>query len=148
LFAGSSFRRLQLWSDAHGKDFAIRLSNEQDFRVVSNPAAKYTKLVEEAEYFDDMDYDWKYLLEHWTGVKNGSIRLLDIGDGKERPATIHWIDLPDDASINNGKKKQAKRTKPKPLLKCHYCMLSYNSKKERSEHEALWHAEKTGKGSS
>ncbi|MEO9294270.1 MAG: hypothetical protein ABI347_01575 [Nitrososphaera sp.] len=142
MFSSSNFRRLQLWSDAHGKDFAVRLSNESDFRVVSNPAAKYTKLVEEAEYFENMDYDWKYLLEHWAGVKNGSIRLLDTGNEKEQPAKINWIDLPDDASINNCKKKRVKRTKAKPLLKCHYCMLSYNSEKERSEHEVLWHAEK------
>lgn len=142
MFFGSGFRRLQLWSDAHGKDFAIRLSNESDFKVVSNPAAKYTKLVEEAEYFNDMDYDWKFLLEHWVGVKNGSIRLLDIEDRREPPVTVNWMDLPDDASINNGKRKRVKRTKPKPLLKCHFCMLSYNSEKERSEHEALWHVEK------
>lgn len=135
-------RKIQFWSDAMGKEFAVRLSNDRDFRAVSNPAAKYTKLVEEAEYFSDMKYDWKFLLEFWTGVKNGSIRPLDIGDGREEPATINWIDLPDDASLNNGKKKHVKRTKPKPLLKCRYCMRSYNSEKERQEHELVWHSKK------
>ncbi|MEM2139465.1 hypothetical protein [Nitrososphaera sp.] len=65
-----------------------------------------------------------------------------MGNGREQPDRTDWIGPPDD-SINNGKKRQVKRTKPKPLLKCHYCMLSYNSEKERSEHEALWHTEKT-----
>jgi hypothetical protein len=67
---------------------------------------------------------------------------LDTGDGREQHAPINWIDLPNNTSIDNGKKKRIKGAKPKPLLKCHYCMLSYNSEKERSEHEALWHTEK------
>ena len=134
-------RKLQLWSDARGKEFAVRLSNETDFKAVSDPSAKYTKLVEEAEYFSDMDYDWKFLLDHWIGVKNGSIKPLDYdGDGKKpNPASF---DLADDASINRGKPERTKRGKPKPLLKCRYCVLSYNSEKERSEHELTWHAEK------
>lgn len=150
MFPGPDVRKkIQFWSDARGKEFAVRLSNEPDFRAVSNLAVTYVKLVDEAEYFDDMAYDWKYLLDHWTGVKNGSIRLLDLEDGREQqPAAINLADLQSDTSIIGGKKiKRTRRTKPKPPLKCHYCMLYYNSEKERSEHEALWHMEKKKRSS-
>ncbi len=130
-----------------GKEFAVRLSSDYDFRAVSNPSVKYTKLVEEAGYFSDMDYDWNFLLEHWMGVKNGSVRLLDDdGRGGRRPLRPAAFDLPDvDNDVSAVKKpngRGAKREKPKPLLKCRYCMLSYNSEKERHEHEVTWHAEK------
>lgn len=127
-------RRLQLWSDASQENFAVRLSNELSFRAASNPDASYTVLVDEAEFFDDMEYDWNYLLTHWTGVKNGEIKLVDAVDEKRQPVEI---DLFDDV---NGKRVQGE--KPKPILKCNYCMLSYGSGKERREHEAIWHAEK------
>lgn len=134
-------RKIQFWSDARGKEFAVRLSNEPDFRAVSNPDANYTKLVEEAEYFSDMDYDWKYLLDHWTGVKNGSIKLLDYdGQDKPNPASFDLADVFPSIEKPNG--RRAKRERSKPLLKCRYCMLSYNSEKERHEHELSWHSGK------
>lgn len=148
MFSGSSFHKLQLWSDAYERGFAVRLSNEQVFRAVSNPAAKYTKLVEESEYFIDLDYDWKYLLEHWVGMRNGSITLTDVGDGKKSltpPAVFDLTDA-DTFTVKKLKRERAKREKPQLPKKCRYCMLSYNSEKERQEHEVAWHYEKMGEG--
>ncbi|MEM3095064.1 MAG: hypothetical protein QXX64_05445 [Nitrososphaera sp.] len=145
MFFNPGIRKIQLWSNAQGKEFAVRLSSDHDFRAVSNPAAKYTKLVEEADYFSDMDYDWRYLLEHWRGVKNGNVKLLpdDDGDGKNpHPAAFDLPDVDDVSAVKKPNGRGAKREKPKPLLKCRYCMLSYNSEKERHEHEVTWHAEK------
>jgi len=147
VFPGPGVRKIQFWSDARGKEFAVRLSNEPDFRAVSNPAADYTKLVEEADYFSDMNYDWNFLLEYWMGVKNGSIRPLDYDDGNEPNSPS--FELADAfTSIEKPDGRLAKREKPKPVLKCHYCMLSYNSEKERHKHELAWHAEKIRKDSS
>ena len=145
MFFNPGIRKIQLWSDARGKEFAVRLSNDQDFKAVSNPAADYTKLVEEADYFGDMDYDWRYLLEHWIGVKNGSVKILDDDGrgGKPRPAAFDLPDADNDTfAVKKPNGRGAKREKPKPLLKCRYCMLSYNSEKERQKHEVGWHSEK------
>lgn len=122
-------RRLQLWSDANQENFAVRLSNESNFRAATSPAASYILLIDEAEFLHDMEYDWNYLLMHWTGVKNGKIKLVDSID-EEQP--IRNVPL-------NGKDATEK---PKAILKCHYCGLLYSSEKKRSEHEATWHAEK------
>lgn len=139
-------RKLQLWSDARGKEFAVRLSNETDFKAASNPAAKYTKLVDEAEYLSDLEYDWQFLLSHWVGVKDGTIKLLD-NDGK-KPDPVPF-DLTDAfASIQKPNGRRTRREKPKPALKCRFCSLSYNTEKERREHELAWHSEKVKKDAS
>lgn len=141
MFPGHGVHKIQFWSDAGGKEFAVRLSNEPDFRAISNPSVKYIKLVEEADYFSDMNYDWNFLLEYWIGVKNGNIKPLDYDDGN-RPNSASF-DLADAFTpIEKPNGRLIKREKPKPVLKCHYCMLSYNSEKERREHESFWHAEK------
>jgi hypothetical protein len=146
VFPSHGVLKIQLWSDARGKEFAVRLSNDHDFKAVSNPAVDYTKLVEEADYFSDMDYDWSFLLEYWMGVKNGSIKLFDLNGKKEpRAPALDWTDM--QSSPAKTDKKRVKREKPKPLLKCRYCMLSYNSEKERQEHELIWHSEKLQKDS-
>jgi len=121
MLPGSDSRKLQLWSDSRRKEFAVRLSDQHDFKAVSNPDAKYTKLVDEAEYFSDTKYDWKFLLEHWSGVINGSIRLVD-NDGSKDPEPIPF-DLVDALTpMKKPKRQRAQREKPKPLLKCRYCM--------------------------
>lgn len=140
MWPGSDTRKLQLWSDACGKEFAVRLSNEHDFKAASNPDAKYTKLVDEAEYFSDMKYDWKFLLHHWAAVINGSIRLVDY-DGRKNPDPLPF-DLADAFESKNLNGRRARREKPKPPLKCRFCKLSYNTEKERREHELTWHSEK------
>jgi hypothetical protein len=131
------------------EEFSVRLSNDRDFRAVSNPAAKYTELVEEAEYFSDMKYDWKFLLGYWTSVRNGRIEPFDL-NGKEESDSLDSAASDLTSSMQAAPAKagsgKVRRKKSRPILKCHYCMLSYNSEKERSEHESLWHAEKKMKG--
>jgi hypothetical protein len=142
--SGPGILKIQFWSDARGREFAVRLSNEPGFRAASNPDAKYTELIEEEDYFSDLDYDWRFLLAYWMGVKNGNIKLFDRNGKKELPApALDWTNM--QSSIDSTDKKMVKRSKPKPLLKCHYCMLSYNSEKERHEHELTWHEEKMKK---
>lgn len=148
VFPGHDLRRIQFWSDAQGKEFAVRLSNEPDFRAVSNPSVKYTRLVEEADYFSDMNYDWNFLLEHWMGMKKGSIKLLDDDNDGDKPNSVSF-DLADVFTpIKKRNGRPAKRSKPKPVLKCRYCMLYYDSEKKRREHESRWYAEKIRKDSS
>ena len=140
MWTTSGSRNLQLWSDGRGKEFAVKVSNEAGFKAASNPAAEYTNLVDEAEYFDDMKYDWQFLLNHWTSVMNGSIKVLN-NDGREPPPLpFDLTEVP--APIQKPKERRARREKVKPLLKCHYCKLSYNTEKERRYHELFWHSDK------
>lgn len=141
MWPASDSRKLQLWSDSRGKEFAVRLSNEHDFKAVSNPDAKYTELVDETDYLSDTKYDWKFLLEHWAAVINGSIRIVD-NDGRKDPDPIPFDLTEALAPMKKLDGRKARREKPKPLLKCHYCMLSYNTEKERRNHELTWHSEK------
>jgi hypothetical protein len=139
MWSGSYSRKIQLWSDSHEKEFAVKLSDQADFKAVSNPTAKYTKLVDEAEYFSDLEYDWQFLLSHWAGVRDGSIKLLD-NEGK-KPGAVPF-ELTDALAPIKKQEKRARREKPRPPLNCRFCKLSYNTEKERREHELAWHSDK------
>ena len=136
-------RKIQLWSDRREEEFAVKLSNEAGFRAASNSAVEYTKLVDEAEYFRDLEYDWQFLLNHWTGVKNGSTRLPNNGAKEPQSPSLDLVETL--ASIRKPSRKRVTRQKPRPPLKCHFCMLSYNTERERREHELEWHSDKRKK---
>jgi hypothetical protein len=127
--------RLQLWSDPAQEHFAVRLSGDVNFRAVSNPGASYIMLVDEADFFYDMEYDWNYLLTHWMSVRNGEIKIVDADEEVGHVKS----ESPDRLDGKRGQKDE-----PKANLKCRFCELCYKSEKSRSEHEAAWHADKVG----
>jgi hypothetical protein len=61
-------KKLQLWSNSPGSEYAIRLKGESNFLAATkeSPLTQYTNLVEEADYLEDMRYNWGYTLKHWT----------------------------------------------------------------------------------
>lgn len=138
MWQGSENRKIQLWSDAHRKEFAVKLSNHPDFKAASNPAAKYTELVDEAEYLVDLEYDWQFLLDHWARINGGSTRLIDIYE--KNPDRMPF-DLTRVLAPIKKSNRRPRMEKPKPPLQCRFCKLSYNTERERREHELAWHSE-------
>lgn len=142
MFPGTESRWVQLWSDAKGKEFAVKISDEPDFRAATNPAAKYTNLVDETEYFSDVEYDWQFLLTHWVSIQDRNNRL---GHDEEKRADTRPFpfDLANESvsneSISGGRNRGEK---PHTKLKCRFCKLSYNTERERREHEHAWHPNK------
>jgi hypothetical protein len=61
-------KKLQLWSDSSKNEYAIRVKGEPNILAATNESQliEYTVLVEEADYLEDMRYDWGYTLKHWT----------------------------------------------------------------------------------
>lgn len=61
-------KKLQLWSNSSGSEYAIRLKGEPNCLAATkeSPSIQYTDLVEEADYLEDMRYNWGYTLKHWT----------------------------------------------------------------------------------
>jgi hypothetical protein len=82
-------KKIQLWSDEGGKEFAVCISTEQNvFRASTNSSARYVKLIEEAEYLEGEKYDWMYLLGRWADSRSGSwigTALLDVPSGPVTP---------------------------------------------------------------
>jgi hypothetical protein len=61
-------KKLQLWSNSSGNEYAICLEGESNFLAATkeSPSTHYTELVEEADYLEDLKYDWVYTLKQWT----------------------------------------------------------------------------------
>ena len=102
-------KKIQLWSDSEGKEFAVCISSEQNaFRVSTDARAMYVRLVEESEYIEGEKYDWKYRLGRWIGSGSGMPR------GAESRAS-------EQGQIVERKKRHADES----TLKCHFCGLMY-----------------------
>ena len=130
-------KRIQLWSDSEGKEFAVCISSEQNvFRASTDSRAKYVRLVEESEYIEGEKYDWKYLLGRWVDSGSGSC----IGTVLPRDAGT-----PQTGDAQGQKAERKKYHADALTLKCHFCGLTYTREKERKNHERAWHASKAGK---
>jgi hypothetical protein len=63
---------LQLLSNSSGSEYAIFLEGESNFLAATkeSPSTQYTDLVEEADYLEDLKYDWEYTLKQWISNHN------------------------------------------------------------------------------
>lgn len=59
-----SFKMIQLWTNQDQNQYAIRLEGKSDLLAATNQNALYTELVEESDYFEELEYDWDYTLKH------------------------------------------------------------------------------------
>lgn len=64
----TKLQKIQIWSNANGSEFAIRLNTDimDSFRAVTKQKEKYIRIVEETEYMHDMKYEWDYTLKYWV----------------------------------------------------------------------------------
>jgi hypothetical protein len=75
-------KTLQLWTNADRTEYAIYVeksksdktsgsgnNNNNKLIVQTNNDGniKYSRLLDESDYLEDLEYDWKYTLEHWIG---------------------------------------------------------------------------------
>jgi hypothetical protein len=136
-------QKIQIWTNERGTEYALGLSNRPgEFKAMSDPGAVYIQLVEEVDYYPDMQYYWKFTLGHWMDIRNGKVKL-----GAEEPSgrTDNYLLESDFPQRVNPKRIGAGVVKPKGLVKCRFCDLWYDTVKERTEHEKEWHADKMKK---
>jgi hypothetical protein len=83
-------RKIQLWTNTHQNEFAIRLTPDSEMLITSdndsntflastNPKADYITVVAETDYFEDLKHGWEYTLRHLVeqyrqGIRNISLR--------------------------------------------------------------------------
>jgi hypothetical protein len=143
-------RKIQIWSNSHGNEFAIRLDTDIDFRAVTNPDETYEKIVDESPYLEDMHYDWNYTLGWWINGNNGNGKIGSEPTKMLKPSfhlgSLNGDDNNSDANVMIARKSSNGRgghiKKSKPNLKCHYCGLMFTGQEARSDHEKAWHANK------
>lgn len=55
---------MQLWSDVHLSEFAIRF--ESQFVVKPSENANFDIMIDESPYKDGCNFDWRYTLAQWV----------------------------------------------------------------------------------
>ena len=135
-------RKIQLWTNRHQNEFAIRLttdsetlatSNENDDRNIflasTDANEDYIRVVAETDYFEPLKHGWEYTLKTLIERYKHEISIMS---------------LQNVASPNNKKvdKIQSHDTIPIKLIayiKCRYCDSEFNTEEEKNEHELEQH---------
>ena len=135
-------RKIQLWTNRHQNEFAIRLttdsetlatSNENDDRNIflasTDANEDYIRVVAETDYFEPLKHGWEYTLRTLIERYKHEISIMS---------------LQNVASPNNKKvdKIQSHNTIPIKLIayiKCRYCDSEFNTEEEKNEHELEQH---------
>jgi hypothetical protein len=131
-------KKIQLWSDENGSEFALCFSGTSDaFLAKTSPNSHYVRMVEEAEYIEGERYDWPYMLTKWIDSRSGEGIATWVPHISDAVSRRQSIEVPGQKAA---RKKRKKYTKQTPTLKCHFCGLMYVSEREREGHEKEWHA--------
>jgi hypothetical protein len=129
---------------------------------------QYTRLAEESDYLEDIEYNWNYTLKHWiNGVVNPDNYCNNIDQQKPASLLSTHKNNNDDTTprippsypkkTNNGtntiqkkaynhnnngndiENKKTIRGRVKGSLQCHFCKLMFSYHKQRKKHEQTWH---------
>ena len=135
-------RKIQLWTNKHQNEFAIRLTTDSETLATSNDNddrniflastdtnEDYIRVVAETDYFEPLKHGWEYTLRTLIEQYKHEISIMS---------------LQNVASPNNKKvdKIQSHDTIPIKLIayiKCRYCDSEFNSEEEKNEHELEQH---------
>jgi hypothetical protein len=140
-------RKIQLWTNKHQNEFAIRLTmdsetlatsddNDDDrniFLASTDANEDYIRVVAETGYFEPLKHGWEYTLRTLIEQYKHEISLMSLRNV---------------ASTNNKKvdkihrRQENNNTIPIRLIayiKCRYCDSEFNSEEEKNEHELEQH---------
>ena len=69
-----NLKKLQLWSDPSRSEYVICLEDFTDTLAATcenvSKRSQYIHLIEESDFLEDLQYDWKYTLKHWIGNRD------------------------------------------------------------------------------
>ena len=142
-------RKIQLWTNKHQNEFAIRLTTDSEtlavtsddddakkniFLASTDANEDYIRVVAETDYFEPLRHGWEYTLRHLIEQYKHEISLMSLGNV---------------ASTNNKKidkihRRQENNNNIIPIrliayIKCRYCDSEFDSEEEKNEHELEQH---------
>ncbi len=165
-----NLKKLQLRLNPSRSEYAICLEGFTDTLASTceymSKRSQYTHLIEESNFLEDLQYDWKYTLKHWISNRdqyvpssNGNVLHIELSPLlcshiDEEPINNkdyhnNWnikkdFDYRESRKENNAglepdninRPTRRRRTLP---FKCHFCKLSFNGNTQRKKHELAWH---------
>jgi hypothetical protein len=63
-------------NNKNNKNSCIDTDDELLVRTNHNENAEYTRLLDQCDYLDDLEYDWKYALEQWIDNERNKDLLI------------------------------------------------------------------------
>ena len=60
-----SHKKIQLWTNQDQTQYAITLEGNSELLATTDQNTKYTELVKQSNYLEELEYDWDYTLNHW-----------------------------------------------------------------------------------
>jgi len=165
-----NLKKLQLRSDPSRSEYAICLEGFINTLATTSEnmskRSQYTHLIEESDFLEDLQYDWKYTLKHWISNRDHFVPITNENVLHIELSSLLCAHI-DEELINNkdyynswnfktdfdyrqSRKENSaglqtdninrytrhRRTLP---FKCHSCKLSFNGNSQRKKHELAWH---------
>jgi hypothetical protein len=96
-------KKLKLYSNSDGKEFAIKIDGEREFKAVSDPSAMYTELIDDVKIGSNgiFELSWDQILRRWVSWNN-NIYEKDYKFLK-RFGILHYIDEDEKVHITTEK---------------------------------------------
>ena len=143
-------RKIQLWTNRHQNEFAIRLttdsetlatSNENDDRNIflasTDANEDYIRVVAETDYFEPLKHGWEYTLRHLIEQYKHEVRTISL----RKIAPTNDNNNNDKVSNKLGEENNNKTISIRliPYIKCRYCDSEFNTEEQKNEHELEQH---------
>ena len=144
-------RIIQLWTNKHQNEFAIRLTTDSEtlatsddydddrniFLATTDANEDYIRVVAETDYFEPLKHGWEYTLRTLTEQYKHEISIMSLGNiAPTNNKKVNKIHSQEQENNNNND------TIPIRLIayiKCRYCDSEFNTEEEKNEHELEQH---------
>jgi hypothetical protein len=144
-------RKIQLWTNRHQNEFAIRLTTDSEilatsddnnddrniFLATTDTNEDYIRVVAETDYFEPLKHGWEYTLRTLTEQYKHEISIMSLGNivstNNKRVDKIHSQSQENDDNNNTIPIRLI------PYIKCRYCDSEFNTEEEKNEHELEQH---------
>ena len=141
-------RKIQLWTNRHQNEFAIRLTTDSEilttsddnnddrniFLAATDANEDYIRVVAETDYFEPLKHGWEYTLRTLTEKYKHEISIMSL----RKITTANN----NDKANNTHREENNNNTIPFrliPYIKCRYCDSEFNTEEEKNEHELEQH---------
>ena len=146
-------QKMQLWSNPYENEHALRLAiksadndheSQEPFLAKTNTKARYTHIVAESDYLEDLKEGWEFTLRHFIEQYKEALRQEPKEEYLRRNKPITSTVYPSYSNKQGFKNDKSDQQKYYPIklisyIKCHYCNLDFHDVEERKDHELEWH---------
>jgi predicted transcriptional regulator len=141
-------RKIQLWTNSHQNQFAIKLipdsetlaaSNDYDdsniFLAATNPDEDYVRVVAETDYFEPLQHGWESTLRSLIEQYKQEICIMSL----RNITSANNNDKVNNTHIEENNNNNTIPIRLIPYIKCRYCDSEFDTEEVKNEHELELH---------